>query len=160
MKKEEWKVIPGLPRYLASTYGRIMSLKHLKIMKQSKSGNGYLNVRVYIEHKLSTENITKNVSSLIALTFIGNSNKRIIIHLNNDITDNRVVNLKYTTHKDFYKSIGVAKTKLTKKDVNLIKRKIEEGMKIKDIVAFTGISFASVSRVSKGIYTDYNSLRE
>ena len=106
---EVWKDIPSYEGfYQASTLGRIKSLPRLvnnrfkdvqreeRILKPSKSKNGYLRVVLMKEGKRKYISVHR----LIALTFLSNElNLKQVNHINKNKEDNRVENLEWCTSK-------------------------------------------------------------
>ncbi|WP_039068274.1 NUMOD4 domain-containing protein [Staphylococcus shinii] len=104
--EEIWKDIEGFEGlYMASNLGRIMSLKFKgirgngkpKIIKGSYDVYGYLRCDLYNTSKGIRK--TFKIHRLIAKTFIPNPlNKPTVNHINENKTDNRVVNLEWATN--------------------------------------------------------------
>lgn len=109
---EVWQDIPGYEgQYQASTYGRIRSVGHYanggicglryyegKIIGTScAGGNGYFKVCLCVNNKRKYFLLHR----LIAKTFIPNFlNKEEIDHINRNIKDNRLINLRWATRKE------------------------------------------------------------
>jgi hypothetical protein len=96
---EEWKDIPGFPRYQASAAGHIRSIASgkwhvLQLTPHSKTG--YLAVSPRVDGKY----ITRSVHRLIASAFLGEAQGRDVNHINGNKHDNRLVNLEYLSRGD------------------------------------------------------------
>jgi len=95
---EDWKYINGYDKdYKICSNGDVISYKRYekgKILKTRIDNKGYLYIR------LSKNNKTKhfNIHRLIALHFIDNPNNyQIVDHINQNILDNRIENLRWIT---------------------------------------------------------------
>jgi hypothetical protein len=96
---EEWRNIPGFPRYQASSLGRVRSLTsgawHV-LRTTPNRANGYLYISAYVGGRF----ITRSVHRLVAGAFLGNGDGHDVNHKNGDKHDNRLVNLEYLSHSD------------------------------------------------------------
>lgn len=96
--KEYWIEIKGHPRYQVSTLGRVKCLNwnrtgKEKICKLTKSGNGYLQVRI--------DGMLKQVHRLVLSSFIPNpQNKPEVEHNDTNRANNIVGNLKWVRHNE------------------------------------------------------------
>ena len=111
MEKEIWKDIPNYEGfYQASNYGRIRSLdclvrcrnnhfrkKQGKILHPTPYKNGYLSVCISKDGRIKRTSVHR----LVAKAFIPNPlNKPCIDHINANITDNNINNLRWVTVKE------------------------------------------------------------
>ena len=100
LKNEQWKDIDGYDgAYQVSDLGRVRSHKsgEWKVMRPSKSSNGYLHLYLFKDGK----NNTFSVHRLVADAFIENDDesKIYINHIDECKQNNRVSNLEYCTPK-------------------------------------------------------------
>ena len=90
-----WCDIPGYEGlYKISDHGDILNVKTNKIRKLKPSKNGYVNVDLY----KNTEVSWKRVHRLVAMCFVDNPNNYdIVMHLDNNKSNNVYTNLKWGT---------------------------------------------------------------
>jgi hypothetical protein len=88
---EIWKTIENYETYSVSTFGNVRNDKTGRILKGVPNTNGYLmvmlpNTKGYLIHRL------------VAFAFIPNpKNKEQVDHINNDISNNNLTNLRWAT---------------------------------------------------------------
>lgn len=98
MELEEWRDIPGLEGYQASSLGRIRSVRVLAKIREKKTG--YERVSVHREEGLR-KNRKASVHGLVALAFIGPKPLgKGVNHKNSIRDDNAYTNLEYATRKE------------------------------------------------------------
>ncbi len=159
---EIWKSVPGYKgKCKVSNTCKVKRLAHKngsysseKILKQSKSGNGYL--------KVTLNNKTLTVHRLIALAFIKNpENKPQINHKNGIRTDNRVENLEWCSSKENVAHAiqsGIINrngedshfAKLSENDVIKIKRMLKKNISSKLIAIKFGVRDSTISMIKTG----------
>ena len=111
-KLETWRNIEGFDRYEVSNMGMIRIKKNGRIMKFCSQVDYY-----QVTLKNSQKRKTFKVHRIVALAFINNSDpiKKIEVdHINRDIYNNRVVNLRWCTSKQnmkYYQETVVYKGK-------------------------------------------------
>lgn len=93
------KEVPNFPMYYATECGRVISRHRGRL----KFINGKLDKDGYVQLILRKEKINyyKRLHRVIAETFIPNNNSDYVVaHIDGDISNNCVVNLKYCTQKE------------------------------------------------------------
>jgi hypothetical protein len=114
----EYKKIKEYENYEINEYGEIRNIKTGKILKP------YLQQGYYRISLIKEKNVKKSeaVHRLVAITFIPNvDDKPIIDHINQNKTDNHVLNLRWSTYKENAKNVNLEKRK---QKTNRIKSKI------------------------------------
>jgi hypothetical protein len=106
---EEWASVPETPGYEVSDHGNVRSYlkpgnhkrKHAdrpRLLAQSTRTDGRRTIGLPTADGRTT---TRSVARLVMLTFVGPCPPGLeVAHLNGDAGDNRLVNLKYVTHKE------------------------------------------------------------
>jgi hypothetical protein len=114
MKKEQWKCIPGYPKYIASNLGNIFRLPELapnptaNVSGKTDGRNGFIlsprhtppqgHLQVNIENEYGVRKM-EYVHRLVALSFIKKRpGKEIILHKDSNPKNNNVKNLMWGTH--------------------------------------------------------------
>jgi len=114
MQKEIWKDIPSYEGlYQVSNLGQVKSLRYNreKILKPALNSRGYLLVNIYLNKKLESF----LVHQLVAIAFLNHKKcgyKKVVDHLNDIKTDNRLENLQLVTARfNCYKTQGTYSSK-------------------------------------------------
>ena len=100
MQEEIWKAIPGYEGiYEVSDLGRVKSLgnnktRKEKILKFSNNRKGYYKLNLFKNANTKTYEIHQLVA-MAFLNHIPSKSKKVIDHINNVKTDNRLENLQY-----------------------------------------------------------------
>lgn len=106
---EKWRIIPSLPEYIACNDGRVMRLPFIGEMPYGGDRHYGGEPTTGTVHPLNNMRPTilyksKNyrVSRLICEAFHGPAPfpKAVVMHINDDQTDNRAENLKWGTQKE------------------------------------------------------------
>lgn len=131
---EKWLPSKSLPKYEASTKGRVRNAKTGRVLKQRHNRNGYPVVSVRGE---DNKTHTKLVSNIVAETFIEDKrNNRRVCYIDRDKNNTRPENLEYRTLND-----------ILKRDYKAGRVKPHNNKKIQ--VVETGETYNSISECSK-----------
>lgn len=167
MENEEWRDVDGLEGFYQVSYlGRIRSMDRVLISKrysnkkvEGKIMKGYDN-KGYLMAKLCKANVCKGmlIHRLVALAFIPNpENKPDVNHKNGIKTDNRVVNLEWSTESEntqhahriglmpIRKGEKSGHVKLT--DNQVLEIRSIKGKKLSDIALEYGVAKATVHAI-------------
>jgi hypothetical protein len=91
----EWRIIDDYPNYEVNNNGEIKCNE--QIVKLIKRGE----YRVVNLHNKGSESSIRYVHRIVAVAFIPNpDNKRVVDHINNIKSDNRLENLRWTTQSE------------------------------------------------------------
>lgn len=98
LPNEVWSPVKGYEGlYAVSSMGRVKNLRTGKILKPSKTKNGYLKVNLWKNGKCKQTRVHR----LVAEAFLGNpGNKPCVNHLDEVKTSNHYSNLEFCTHKE------------------------------------------------------------
>lgn len=146
---EEWRPIPGFPKYEASTQGQIRSLygKRSKILKPGINRDGYLHVGLH----LNKVQKTWMVHVLVALTFIGERPEgQCIRHLDGNPANNHPSNLCYGSlaeNSNDRKHTGARGWKLNPRKVRVIRGLFNCGFTKQRLLQLFGISRVHLNRI-------------
>ena len=167
-----WKPIIGYEHlYEVSNFGNIKRLtkeivriqgnyiKKDKILKNTMLSDGYLSVSIFNK---DGKQVQHKVHRLVAEAFITNTeNYPIVLHLDNDKTNNTVNNLKWGTHKQNTQqalSDGLMKkgdnhpsSKLTEKQVYSIKEELADGGNHRIIAEKYNVAKNTISSINQGL---------
>lgn len=164
---EIWKDIEGYNGdYQISNRGRVKSLKCNSGSKESppyilkdKKDHGYRRIALYKNNNPKFYRIAR----LVAMHFVSNpKNKSQVNHINGDKTDDRAINLEWTTPKENTRhahnmglvdsAIGenASGSKLTSKQVVNIKKLLKQGVTQKEIAKKYPVTQVSIHKIKHG----------
>jgi len=90
---EIYTKIKGFENYAISNHGNVFNIQTQKFLKHHYDKDGYKYINISIPKKT-----TMKIHRLIALHFIDNlNNYSIVDHIDRDITNNSILNLRWTT---------------------------------------------------------------
>lgn len=109
---EVWKNIEGFENYMVSNYGRIKDLNY-----GNRGKERILNTSVKVILKKANKRVCRNISIIVARTFMGDCPKGdlVVINVDGNKNNNKVDNLKVITKEECGKKYG-------EKSINLIGR--------------------------------------
>ena len=146
------KEYPGDPRYLVYTDGTIVGQRGC-ILKPAPVTGGYLTVNIAGK--------TRKVAHIVAETWLGpRPNGYQVAHLDGNNKNNNASNLKYVTRSENERhKVGHGtsshgerngRAKLTKQQVEEIRKLLSQNVKQKDIASRFGITQGHVSAIKRG----------
>lgn len=94
---EQWKTIETHENYAVSTMGNIKNIKFDRPVKPFADKNGYMVVNLYKNGKMETKKVHRIVLSAFTQNTEG---KEQVNHLNGVKSDNRLVNLEWSTNSE------------------------------------------------------------
>lgn len=151
---ETWTNVKGYENYLISSSGRVKALSKTlsdgrkrkeKLLSPGKDGDGYFHVGLSNNNQRST----KKVHTLVAQAFIPNpENKPTVDHINRNIIDNDISNLRWSTRKE--QANNRAYNRPFSKHLEEIKALSALGLSQKDIAFELSIHPSMVSRCLSG----------
>ena len=95
--EEIYRIIVGYENYEVSNFGNVKNIKTKRILKHGFGSCGYKKVDLSIDGSP----ITLRIHKLVAQTFLENpENKKCIDHIDNNKSNNNVLNLRYATHSE------------------------------------------------------------
>ena len=160
---EEWKLLEFADKhYEISNYGRIKSFASSKDGKILKCGNirGYISLGICVNGKKAQFSVHK----LTAIYFVekDNETKTVVIHKDWNKSNNYYKNLEWVTTEHSYKRMHkrfqedrkasgkrVTNSKLTEKDVAVLKTMLKNGVKQSVIAKLFAISKMQVTRIKR-----------
>ena len=106
MADEEWRTMFGFHNYDVSSYGNVRNNRTMKLLKPRPLPSGYVRVHVY-QDKVRYEYY---IHRLVAELFLDNAeNKRCVDHIDHDVKNNRVGNLRWVTNTE--NAMNIQKTR-------------------------------------------------
>ena len=95
--QETWKVLPRDNNYLVSNWGRVFSVRKMKVLTPKHNHDGYLRIQLWSHRKSCFIAIHR----LIAEAFIPNPDgKKTVNHKDGNKQNNRVENLEWATQQE------------------------------------------------------------
>lgn len=162
---EEWRKIPGFPKYMASNRGRIKNIKTERILKQSTSSPDG-RCRVCLRRHGETYHSPKLVHRLVAMAFHGEAPKgrNLALHKDGNYLNNIPENLywgnQYENAQDRirhgrYGNNGGRRKKITDDAIREIWKMWNSGMNKTAICREIKISYVTVLRIINKSYENY-----
>jgi hypothetical protein len=150
LTNESFKFIKGFEKYMVSDYGRVFSIKSHKFLKPHINSKGYYLVNLY------NNGIVKHfrIHRLVALHFLENpENKKCIDHINGNIKDNTINNLRWASLCENSHNAKIRKDNTTgikgvyfNKELNKYCVQIRIKNKRKHIGCFNSLEEATIAR--------------
>jgi hypothetical protein len=147
-----WKECPQFDGYYVNIYGDVLSLKQRTplVMKQSLDSKNYRIVNIFGK--------VRRVHRLVASAFIGldfNNAKQIVLHIDDNPSNNNLSNLSVGTQKDnmddmHKKGRGRSNYKITPEQLIVVKKRLLNGERSKDLAIEYGVSTSLMSSIRTG----------
>lgn len=164
-EKEIWRALPGVAGVEISTFGRVRTLDrtvprkngtyHIKgrVLKQSNTSHGYLQVSIKIDGKWTTQRVNR----LVAQAFIPNpDNLPQVNHLDCDRTNNNVKNLEFCTasyNAKYRDKFGISNTETIGQPmfaINLDTNEVSHFRSQGEASRILGVNRPDINKVIKG----------
>ncbi len=104
LKGERWKTVPEFEFYMVSNFGRVKSLERKvergtnSYLKKERVLSGVANKYLFVEVSMERKIVRLCIHKLVATVFVKNtSGNKIVRHKNGITTDNRAVNLEWSS---------------------------------------------------------------
>ncbi|AXQ61314.1 HNH endonuclease [Streptomyces phage LibertyBell] len=97
MSETIWKTVDEFPQYVVSDKGDVMHFLYNRKLRPRLKTNGHLVVEI---QDVDGKYYTRTVGSLVAAAYLGAPNGRAVVHINGDLKDNDLTNLKYLTRRE------------------------------------------------------------
>ncbi len=99
---ENFKIIEGFETYSVSDHGNVKNNKTGRILKGAFDGRGYKHLNV--------DGKTNKIHRLVAVAFLENpENKKCVDHIDNNRSNNLLINLRWTTHTENCQNSSLSK---------------------------------------------------
>ncbi|RUA09565.1 MAG: HNH endonuclease [Flavobacteriia bacterium] len=165
---EEWKDFnlndcdPELIAYKISNYGRVMiktkTSTQYRFLEKFVYASGF---KMFFYKKKGNKSASFYVHRAVAILFLENKeNKKFVIHLNHDLKDNTIINLKWVNRKELVSHQQKNPKRQTKKGyklsegrVRIIKKRLankNNKTRIKMIAKQFGVSTMQIWRIKSG----------
>lgn len=143
---EVWRDIPGYENYYqVSNLGNVKSYRTCKVLKTPVASNGYKVLNLCVGgQKMFT------VHSLVAMAFIGQSNRQTINHIDGNKLNNRLDNLELVSYRDnnvHALNMGLRSRKIKRDDVPVIKSLYHSGTTKTQIARNYNVNIKTIDNV-------------
>lgn len=158
MSEIQWKPVAEFPQYVVSSRGDVKHFLYNRPLKARPKTNGHNVVEI---QDVDGKYYTRTVGSLVARAFLGDPNGQVVVHINDDLKDNNVNNLKYASRSEIQianHKVGTKQTKQVRvRETGQVFYSIAEAARYYGVYASTVSAYLTgkTKKSSAGVHFEY-----